>query len=232
MIRLYVEADLSQGATIGATEGQAHYLGSVMRRSAGEIVHLFNGRDGEWAGRITSLSRGKALFTAEHPLRPQTDDEDLWLLFAVLKRDSTDLLVQKATELGVSALVPLFSERTNAARVNLDRLRAIAVEAAEQSERLTVPTLRDVQRIEQVLADWPDGRTLFAALERQDARVLKPIQGPAALLIGPEGGFGARDHAVIDQCGFIRPVSLGPRILRAETAAIVGLTLLQAPGCD
>jgi 16S rRNA (uracil1498-N3)-methyltransferase len=230
MIRLHVEAALAAGAAIEATEGQAHYLGSVMRRAIGDTVHLFNGSDGEWAARIAALSRGKASFAVETLVRPQAADADLWLMFAVLKRDTTDLVVQKATELGVSALLPVFTERTNAGRVNLDRLRAIATEAAEQSERLTVPAFRPARQLHDGLAEWPADRALFVALERTDAQPLMPASGPAGLLIGPEGGFGPRDHTILDRCRFVRPVSLGPRILRAETAAIVGLALLQAPG--
>ena len=231
MIRLHVEPALAAGASIEATEGQAHYLGSVMRRAIGDAVHLFNGRDGEWAAHITALSRGKAMFTAESCIRAQANEPDLWLAFAVLKRDTTDMLVQKATELGVSTLLPVFTERTNASRVNLDRLRAIAIEAAEQSERLTVPLFRSARQLHEILKDWPNERPLFAALERADAQALAPSAGPAGLLIGPEGGFGPRDHTALDRCRFVRAVSLGPRILRAETAAIVGLALLQAPGC-
>jgi 16S rRNA (uracil1498-N3)-methyltransferase len=230
MIRLHVETDLTAGTTIDATEGQAHYLGGVMRRAVGETVHLFNGRDGEWVGRIAFLSRGKATLAAETLLRPQAADADLWLMFAVLKRDTTDLVVQKSTELGVSVLLPVFTERSNAGRVNLDRLRAIAIEAAEQSERLTVPAIRPARQLQDSLAEWPAERTLFVALERADVQPLAAAAEPAGLLIGPEGGFGPRDHTVIDRCRFVRPVSLGPRILRAETAAIVGLALLQAPG--
>jgi 16S rRNA (uracil1498-N3)-methyltransferase len=231
MIRLHVEAALAAGVTIEATEGQAHYLASVMRRAVGDHIRLFNGTDGEWACRIAALSRGKAKFVAEGLIRAQSGDADLWLVFAVLKRDATDLVVQKSTELGVSTLLPTFTERTNAGRVNLDRLRSIAVEAAEQSERLTVPVLQPARQLHEILAEWPPARPLFAALERADAPSLPPAVGPAALLIGPEGGFGPRDHTMLSKCRFVRTVSLGPRILRAETAAIVGLTLLQARGC-
>jgi 16S rRNA (uracil1498-N3)-methyltransferase len=231
MIRLHVEAPLAAGQTIEATAGQAHYLGSVMRRAAGDAVRLFNGRDGEWDGRIAALGRGKASFAVEVLVRPQAEDADVWLMFAVLKRDQTDLVVQKATELGVSALLPVFSERTNAARVNADRLRAIAVEAAEQSERLTVPLLHPARPLHDALAAWPADRLLFVAMERTEAASPAAGIAPAGLLIGPEGGFGPRDRALLDQCGFVRPVSLGPRILRAETAAIVGMALLQAREC-
>ncbi|WP_428490888.1 16S rRNA (uracil(1498)-N(3))-methyltransferase [Rhodopila sp.] len=232
MIRLHVEAALADGATIQASEAQAHYLGTVMRQAIGNPIRLFNGRDGEWTGRIAELTRGKAAFAVETRLRAQSADADLWLMFAILKRDTTDLLVQKATELGVGSLLPVFTEHTNAGRINLDRLRAIAIEAAEQSERLTVPTVQPARQLHHGLAGWPPERTLFAALARADAQPLAAATAPAGLLIGPEGGFGPRDHTALDRCRFIRPVTLGPRILRAETAAIVGLALLQAPRGD
>ena len=231
MIRLHVEAPLASGTAIEATESQVHYLGGVMRRTAGDAVHLFNGRDGEWTGRIASLSRHKATFAVETLIRPQCAETDLWLAFAVLKRNATDLVVQKATELGASALLPVFTERTNAGRINLDRLRAIAIEAAEQSERLTIPDIRPARQLHEFLAAWPAERSLFVAQERAAAPPLAPVTDPAALLIGPEGGFGPRDQEMLDGCGSVRAASLGPRILRAETAAIVGLALLQAPGC-
>jgi 16S rRNA (uracil1498-N3)-methyltransferase len=231
MIRLYVEAPLAAGIAVEATEGQAHYLNVVMRRAVGDPVRAFNGRDGEWTCRVAALSRGKAAFSVETLFRPQAADTDLWLAFALLKRDATDLVVQKASELGVSALLPVFTERTNAARVNVDRLRAIAIEAAEQSERLTIPDIRPARQLHEFLAAWPAERSLFVAQERANAPPLVRVTEPAALLIGPEGGFGPRDQSLLDGCRSVRPASLGPRILRAETAAIVGLALLQAPGC-
>jgi 16S rRNA (uracil1498-N3)-methyltransferase len=231
MIRLYADQPLHAGAMVEATAGQAHYLGSVMRRSAGDTVRLFNGRDGEWDCRIVSIARNKAAFTAETLARPQEADADIWLVFAVLKRDTTDMVVQKATELGVSALLPAFTERTNAARVNEDRLRAITIEAAEQSERLTLPALHPARSLPDILSQWPVHRPLFTAMERADASPLRGVNGAAGLLIGPEGGLGPRDRAMLERCDFVRPVSLGPRILRAETAAIAGLALMQSPGC-
>jgi 16S rRNA (uracil1498-N3)-methyltransferase len=229
MLRLFVEPPLAPGIAVEATAGQAHYLGTVMRRAMGETVRLFNGHDGEWSAHIETLNRGKATFRLEALVRAQADDTDVWLAFALLKRDTTDLLVQKATELGVAALLPVITERTNAVRVNMDRLRSIAVEAAEQSERLTVPTLHEPRKLAEVLASWPAERTLWAALERADAPPIRSADGPSGLLIGPEGGFGPLDHAALDHLPFIKPISLGPRILRAETAAIVGLALLQTP---
>jgi 16S rRNA (uracil1498-N3)-methyltransferase len=229
VIRLHVEVPLAEGADVAATEGQAHYLGSVMRQRPGDTVLLFNGSDGEYRARIAELARGKARFVVEAQTRQQAPDTGIALLFAPLKRDATDMLVQKATELGVCALIPVATERTNAGRVNLDRLRAIAIEAAEQSERLTVPVLHPLVPLHAALADWPPERPLFAALERADARP-PPPSDPCGLLIGPEGGFGPRDHAMLRPFAFVRPISLGPRILRAETAAIAGLALLQARG--
>lgn len=228
-VRLHVHAPLFAGAMIEASAGQARHLGTVMRRSPGDPVLLFNGRDGEWGGRIAASSRGQATLAADAQVRVQQVDLDLWLVFALLKRDTTDLVVQKATELGVSALLPVFTERTNAARVNAERLQSIATEAAEQSERLTVPEIRAARALDAVLSGWPGGRPLFAALERGPGPLPAGAAGPAALLVGPEGGFGPRDRGLLGRHDFVRPVSLGPRILRAETAAIVGLALLQAP---
>ncbi|HVY17286.1 MAG TPA: 16S rRNA (uracil(1498)-N(3))-methyltransferase [Rhodopila sp.] len=230
MLRLFVTPPLAPSVLIEATENQAHYLGTVMRRSPGDDIHLFNGHDGEWSARIETLGRGKGLFRVDRLLRPQAGDTDVWLAFALLKRDTTDLVVQKATELGVAALLPVVTERTNAARVNEDRLRAIAVEAAEQSERMTVPMIQPPRKLADVLTFWPADRPLFAALERTDAPPIHPVPGPCGLLIGPEGGFGPRDYALLERAPTLRPVGLGPRILRAETAAIAGLALLQATG--
>jgi len=230
-IRLFVPDALSEDAVITPSAAQAHYLGTVMRQGPGATLRLFNGEDGEWQARITAIRRDKASLAVAARLRPQANEPDLWLAFAPLKRDATDLLVQKATELGVARLLPVFTERTNAARVNLDRLRAIAIEAAEQSERLSVPSIAAPASLAECLAGWPGQRALFVAMERASLPLLLPTTGPAGLLIGPEGGFSAADHALISRCPATVPVSLGPRILRAETAAIVGLALLQAPGC-
>jgi 16S rRNA (uracil1498-N3)-methyltransferase len=227
-IRLHVIAPLHEGAEIDATPSQAHYLGNVMRRAAGDPVRLFNGHDGEWQATIASVRRERVRLYVESPLRPQAAEPDIWLVFAPLKRDATDLVVRKATELGVARLLPVLTEHTNTARLNMSRLVAIAAEAAEQCERLTVPAIAAPRRLAELLGDWPADRTLVAALERQDAPPVPPASGPAALLIGPEGGFTAAELDAL-RCGpLVVPASLGPRILRAETAAIVGLALLQA----
>lgn len=228
--RLFVTAPLSPGARVLGTGMQAHYLGRVLRRDAGSVVALFNSRDGEWLARIVTLRRGDAEFVVETALRPQAGEPDIWLVFALLKRDAIDLVVQKATELGASALVPTITERTVVARLNESRLAAIAIEAAEQSERLTVPTLHAPVRLPVLLSSWPRDRRLFAALERSVAAPsLRPTDGPAALLVGPEGGFAPAEVEALRRHPLVTPVSLGARILRAETACLAGLALLQAP---
>jgi len=226
---LFVTAPLSAGARVVGTGSQAHYLGRVLRRDAGSVVHLFNGRDGEWLARIAALRRGDAEFAVHTALRPQAAEPDIWLVFALLKRDAIDLVVQKATELGASALVPAITERTVVARLNESRLAAIAIEAAEQSERLTVPTLHTPTRLPVLLSSWSQDRHLFAALERGAARPLRPTEGPSALLVGPEGGFTPAEVEALRGHPLVTPVSLGARILRAETACLAGLALLQAP---
>jgi 16S rRNA (uracil1498-N3)-methyltransferase len=229
-IRLYVVAPLHEGASFPVSAGQAHYLGTVMRRAVGDAVTVFNGRDGEWRAQIAGQRRGEATLRAEALLRPQTPEPDLWLLFAPLKRDPTDLVVEKATELGVSRLVPVLTERSNTARINAERWQAIAIEAAEQCERLTLPAIDAPRPLGAVLDGWPAGRPLVAAVERGEGRPpLRPVAGPAALLIGPEGGFTDAELDRLRGRPFLTPVSLGPRVLRAETAAIAGLALLQRP---
>lgn len=198
-----------------------------MRRSAGDTVRLFNGCDGEFSARIDSIRRDRATLEVGQQLRAQTPEPDLWLLFALLKRDATDLIVQKATELGVAALHPVITERSNTHRVNAERLATIAVEAAEQCERLTVPRLHEPRPLLTALSNWPSDRRLFVAVERLAVPPIAPSHGPRALLVGPEGGFTPPELDALRAHPFVTLVTLGPRILRAETACIVGLALLQ-----
>lgn len=226
-IRLYVPLPLIAGETVAASDAQAHYLATVMRRAVGDPLVLFNGRDGEFAARIERLRRDHAILRAEQRLRQQAPDPDLWLAFALLKRDATDLVIQKATELGVAELHPVITERGNTHRMNAGRLTAIAIEAAEQCERLSVPTLHAPRLLTALLADWPRDRPMFAAIERIDAPLPTPTPGAKALLVGPEGGFTPAELEALRAHPFVTPVSLGPRILRADTACIAGLAMLQ-----
>ncbi|MBV9248628.1 MAG: 16S rRNA (uracil(1498)-N(3))-methyltransferase [Acetobacteraceae bacterium] len=229
--RLYVHAELHESAEITAASGQAHYLAKVLRRAIGDSVLLFNGRDGEWRARIVALRRDQAVLAAQTRTRLQEPEPDLWLVFALLKRNATDLVVQKATELGASALLPARTTRTNTVQVNETRLRCIAIEAAEQSERLTVPIICQPRTLPAILADWPSERRLYAAVERSEPGPLPPARGPAALLVGPEGGFTSEELDALRLHAFVALASLGPRVLRAETACLAGLVLLQAAAC-
>ncbi len=227
-IRLFVEPPLYAGAEVPATGAQAHYLGHVMRRAVGDTVLLFNGQDGEVSAEIQSLRKDRAVFRVTAPTRAQHPEDRLTLVFAALKRDANELVVEKATELGVTRMCPVFTERTNTARLNLERFGAIAREAAEQCERLSVPVIDPPVDLHTLLAAWPATDPLSAAIERSDAPAPRPAAGPAALLVGPEGGFTRTELDALRRLPFVEPIGLGPRILRAETAAIVGLALLQA----
>jgi 16S rRNA (uracil1498-N3)-methyltransferase len=224
-IRLFVPAPIAEGTEIALDEAQSHYLANVMRAAVGDSLRIFDGASGEWRATVTTISRKKVVLTAEQKTRPQAPEPDAWLCFALLKRAKTDMVVEKATELGVSVIQPIITARTNADHVNLDRLRAIAVEAAEQCERLAVPEIRAPLPLARLMADWPADRPLFIADERRTSALLGPTQGPVALMTGPEGGFTEQELEAIARTPQVTRVSLGARILRAETAAIAGLAL-------
>jgi 16S rRNA (uracil1498-N3)-methyltransferase len=236
-IRLYVEAPLAAGASVGLSRDQAHYLRSVMRLEAGAALLLFNGGDGEWRGRIDGLGKGWASVALEARTREQTAEPDLWLVFAPIKRARIDFVAQKATELGVSALVPVFTRRTAVERVNAERLRANAIEAAEQCERLSVPAVLEPEPLEKLLARWPAERRLLLcdetggepiadALAEHRRRSLAP--GPWAVVVGPEGGFEPGELDRMRKLPIVTAVGLGPRALRADTAALAALACWQA----
>jgi 16S rRNA (uracil1498-N3)-methyltransferase len=236
--RLYVEAPLAPGAAIPLSEGQAHYLRSVLRLEPGRRVLLFNGRDGEWLADLTQLRKSGAAATAVSQRRAQAPEPDLWLLFAPIKGDRVDYVAEKATELGASRLQPVMTRHTVVARVNVERLRARAVEAAEQCERLTVPEVAEPLPLRQVLQGWPAERRLFACAEAGPARPLAealaqaPRTAPSGLLAGPEGGFSPDELDLLRELAFVTAVGLGPRLLRADTAAIAALALWQALAGD
>jgi 16S rRNA (uracil1498-N3)-methyltransferase len=237
--RLHLIAGLAAGREIELEPARAHYLRSVLRLGPGAAVAVFNAEDGEWLCRIAGIGKNGARLTAERQLRsPEPGGEpDLWLLFAPIKRARLDWLVEKATELGVAALLPVWTARTQVERVNLDRLRAHAVEAAEQSERLSVPELRAPERLGRLLATWPGARRLVVCDESgagepiSDAAArLSP--GPVALLVGPEGGFDETELDAIGKLSFVTRVGLGPRVLRGETAALAAVAVFQAIAGD
>lgn len=234
--RLYVEADLAEGATVDLAAGQAHYLGRVLRLGAGDPVAVFNGRHGEWLGRIRDSARNRCRLCLEDRLRPQRSEPGPWLAFAPIKKAGTDFIVRKATELGVSRLCPVFTRYCDVKRVNTERLRANAVEAAEQCGRLSVPEIARAVPLEELIAGWPAGRALLVADEtgggKPIAEVLPSSAGACGLLVGPEGGLARHELDALGELPFAVSVGLGPRILRAETAAVAALACLQAGAGD
>ena len=234
MIRLFTPHDLFAGADLALDQGQSHYLASVMRQGVGDEVLLFNGHDGEWRARIGALTKRGVAVKAQALARPQAMGPDLDLVIALVKRGRLETIVEKAAELGARRVRLVITERTNAERTRVDRLAAIATEAAEQTGRLDVPEIAEPRKLDALLADWPAGRPLMFCDEAGDAPpALAALAGregggPWAVLIGPEGGFSPRERALVRQLPGAVPVSLGPRILRADTAAIAALTLWQS----
>lgn len=232
-LRLFVETRLGQGVQVTPTPAQAHYLLHVMRVREGEPIQLFNGQDGEWQARLAQLTRRKVELHCEKQTAPQTEVPDLWLAFAPIKKTPADYVAQKATELGVRALQPVMTERTIVSRVNLERLRANAIEAAEQSGRLSVPEVRAPLTLHFLLRSWPKERRLIFCDEGGEApsiaSALASSEGNAfGVLTGPEGGFTPNERARIREHDFVIPVSLGPRVMRADTAALSALAIWQA----
>jgi 16S rRNA (uracil1498-N3)-methyltransferase len=233
VIRLHVAGELAAGAIVRLSEGQAHYLLRVMRLSTGDEVLAFNGRDGEWRSRLAAAGKRGGTLQALAQTRPQSVGAALDLVVALVKRARLETIVEKAAELGARQVRLLITERTNAERANVERLGAIAAEAAEQTGRLDVPVVLPPQKLGALLADWPADRRLMFCDEAGEAPpVLTALGGlPAGawgILIGPEGGFSPDERTAIRAAPTVVPVSLGPRILRADTAAISALTLWQA----
>jgi 16S rRNA (uracil1498-N3)-methyltransferase len=227
-VRLFVDAALTADAAAVLRVEQAHYVSHVMRLGPGAEVAVFNGRDGEWRAVVERDRRNLSLRATEQ-LRPQMPAPDLWLLFAPIKRARIDFLAEKATELGVSVLQPVLTERTDVERVNTERLAAHAIEAAEQCGRLSVPEVREPIALGKLFDGW-SGRQVWLALPGAPPTATAPAAG--AVLIGPEGGFAPDEVRWLGALPHIAPVGLGPRVLRAETAAIAALTLLQAQHGD
>jgi len=234
-IRLCVDHPLGPGQGVPLTEAQAHYLFGVMRLAVGDRLRLFNGRDGEWRAEVEAAGRRSGALRVTGQTRPQAQGADLWLMFAPLKKARTDMLVEKAVELGATRLMPILTEYANAERFRPDKAEAHVREAAEQCETTLLPQVDAPRPLTRVLADWPEGRRLIWADEgagRAGERLAPLPEGPAAILIGPEGGFSPPERARLAALPYVTPIALGPRILRAETAAIAMLTLWQAQRGD
>jgi 16S rRNA (uracil1498-N3)-methyltransferase len=235
--RLYLLQPLAQDTVVVLTESQVRHLCTVLRLGPGAPVKAFNARDGEWLCRIGETRGRRAALVVERRLRPATAEAELQLLFAPVKRARLDWLVEKATELGVTALSPVWTRHTQSERLNLDRLRAHAIAAAEQSERLTVPRLDPPAALDAVLAEWPADRPLVVC---DESGMGEPVAaalvrlGPvaAAFLTGPEGGFDATELDRLGKLSFVTRVGLGPRVLRADTAAVAVLAVFQAIAGD
>jgi 16S rRNA (uracil1498-N3)-methyltransferase len=231
--RLYVEADLAAGAAVACTAEQANYLRNVLRLKGGKRILVFNGRDGEWQAEIVEAGKRAVTLAIRENVRAQEGGPDIDYLFAPLKRARLDYMVQKATEMGVARLCPVLTRRTVAERVNVERMRANAIEAAEQCGILRVPSVDEPARLERVVAGWDAARPLIfcdEGSEHPDPLValgcLRP--GPLALLVGPEGGFDEAERELLSTQPFVTRISLGPRILRADTAAVAALALVNA----
>jgi len=231
--RLFVEDALAADVAVVLSPDQAHRLLHVLRAERGEKVGLFNGRDGEWRAELTEAGKRGATLTVRDRLRAQIDELDLWLVFAPIKRVPLDWMIEKATELGVTALQPVWTRHTDPQRLNMDRMRAIAIEASEQCGRHTVPLTFEAKTLDALLASWPAERRLIHLDETGGgapiASVLSSLPGgPAAFLVGPVGGFAESELDALRALSFAVAADLGPRILRAETAAIAALACYQA----
>ncbi|HVZ00311.1 MAG TPA: 16S rRNA (uracil(1498)-N(3))-methyltransferase [Dongiaceae bacterium] len=246
--RLFVQDTLAQGARLAADPRAAHYLLNVLRRGEGDRLRLFNGRDGEFEARIDDAGKRRLVLEVLARRRAQEEDGDLWLCFAPLKKDAVDFLIEKGTELGVGRFLPVLTAHTTNRSVNQTRLTSVATEAAEQSERLTVPEIAEPTTLEALRTSWPNGRRLLVCAEAglatpiaealQDLRRQDPrpqgltadvsISNRYGILCGPEGGFQQDELDRLRKLDFVTPVGLGPRVLRAETAALAALAAFQA----
>jgi 16S rRNA (uracil1498-N3)-methyltransferase len=231
--RLFVNADLGEGASVACTPAQANYLRNVLRFDAGDAILLFNGRDGEWHAEVSEAGKRATMLTALRQVRAQEGGPDIDYLFAPLKRARLDYMVEKATEMGAARLRPVLTRRTTPERVNLERMRANAIEAAEQCGILRLPQVLEPQKLERVVAAWEPGRRLVFCDEGADiadplAALAKLEPGPLAVLVGPEGGFEDSERELLSTQPFVTRIAMGPRILRADTAAVAALALVNA----
>ncbi len=230
--RLYIPHDFAPEITCDLPENQIHYIRNVLRMSAGDQLIVFNGKDGEWIAELTEIAKKRGSISLIEQTRPQSASSDLWAVFAPIKKARQDFLVEKATELGVSRLLPVITDYCNNARMNKDRVTAQTIEAAEQCERLDMPEIDDLQKLNTLLNTWPEDRTLLVCAEKGDAvpiaTAAQNLKGnPVGILVGPEGGFSDQELELLASKDFTQMIDLGPRILRAETALITALSSYQ-----
>jgi 16S rRNA (uracil1498-N3)-methyltransferase len=233
--RLFIPDPLAEGASITIAGNQAHYLTKVMRVSSGDTVILCDDLTGEWAAEVIEAGKREVVLQARQRLRGREPVPDLWLCAALLKKDRFDMVLEKASELGVRRIQPVLARRCVADKLNPERARALLVEAAEQCARTALPELAGVARLETLLRDWPAERTLFFAGEQGGepaAAAFADASGPAALLIGPEGGFDDAERQAVRALPQARAITLGPRILRGETAALAATALWMGTSGD
>jgi 16S rRNA (uracil1498-N3)-methyltransferase len=231
--RLFVRAALAEDVRVELEPAQANYLGNVLRLGPGDALLTFDGSTGEWLARISDAGKRRMALTVEKRTREPETVPDVWLAFAPVKRAQTDWLVEKATELGAARLIPVMTQRTVAERVKLERLEAIAIEAAEQCGRTRLPRIAAPQTLKELLESRDEARALYFADESGGAPAAEAFRpGPTLLLVGPEGGFTDEERAMIGAAPNCAAVSLGPRILRAETAALAALAAYMAVAGD
>ncbi len=233
--RLFVEEELSTGAQVTLSGQQAHYLSRVMRVTEGDAVILCDDKTGEWAARVLSADKRNLLLELVEHLREREQVPDMALCTALLKKDRFDLVLEKASELGVAEIRPFVARRCVADKLNLERARVIVTEAAEQCARTALPAVAEPVKLQTMMKDWPEDRALFFADEmggEPAAQAFSGHKGPAAIIIGPEGGFDDAERELIREHPAAKPISLGPRILRGETAAIAALSVWMAVSGD
>ena len=230
--RIYTPEPLVEGQEISLPAGQSRYLTRVMRLETGATVRVFNGAHGEWRCSLAGSPKSVVLVPQDQT-RMQVSGPDLTLLFAPIKKARTDFIVEKATELGVRSIQPVFTDYCQTHRVRVDRFESLAIEAAEQTERMDVPSVHEARALPKVLSEWESNRPLIFCDESAEASPMETYskqlhEKPAAILIGPEGGFSPKEREMLRSLDFVMPITLGPRILRAETAVVSALTLWQS----
>lgn len=235
LARLYVPQKLEAASALSLSPAQAHFLGTVMRKTIGDPIRVFNGDDGEYLAILSHLTKRKADIRITELLRPANSPPDVWLIFAPVKKSRNGFIVEKATELGVARIQPVLTARTTST-IKTAKMGAQIVEAAEQTERLDLPKIGEPVKLQALLDGWDEGRTLIFADEagegKSAAKALANLQAPCAFLVGPEGGFTDEEREYLRSKPFVKAISLGPRILRADTAAVSVLSIWQAVSGD